>query len=126
MFCTCPTAEQLWGEVSNAIMAVTGCTNVCIKEGWLLGLLKRSKAAKAANRFIDLALLMAHRLIAMHWKAHILPGVALWCAASLKWGKAEAVVLRLEETCGLRRIPIAANWETILFELHTYQEELHN
>ncbi|KAJ1212765.1 hypothetical protein NDU88_000410 [Pleurodeles waltl] len=76
MLWECAEAMALWPAVSSAREMVTGRAEVCTKEGSLLGLFRRSTAAEATSRFIDLALLIARRLIAMHWKASTLPGIA--------------------------------------------------
>ncbi|KAJ1198876.1 hypothetical protein NDU88_002715 [Pleurodeles waltl] len=97
---------------------------MCTREGSLLGLLRYLKTVKAANRVIDLAMLIACKLIAMHCKAPIMLEIVYWCMATLKWEQAEAVALRQEEACGVHKYPIAADWETLLLGLQTYQEGL--
>ncbi|KAJ1184391.1 hypothetical protein NDU88_001198 [Pleurodeles waltl] len=77
----------------------------------MLGLCKCKRAVSATNRFIDLAMLMVRRLIAMHRKAGIFSGASHWRPATLTWGRAEAAILQREEARGLRRRPIAAGWE---------------
>ncbi|KAJ1162926.1 hypothetical protein NDU88_003390 [Pleurodeles waltl] len=48
-----------------------------------------------------LALVIYRRLIAMHWKAPVAPGIDLWRAELLRWAKAEAQTLQLLLTKGI-------------------------
>ncbi|KAJ1170522.1 hypothetical protein NDU88_002397 [Pleurodeles waltl] len=61
----------------------------------------------------------------MYWKAQMLPGVAHW-RTTVKWGRVEAVALRREEVRGLRKYPIAAEWEVLLLDLQAQQEEAND
>ncbi|KAJ1091860.1 hypothetical protein NDU88_004975 [Pleurodeles waltl] len=51
----------------------------------------------------------ARRLIAMYLKAQELRDITHWCAAMLKWGQAETMVLTQEDAHGMRKYPIAAD-----------------
>ncbi|KAJ1126265.1 hypothetical protein NDU88_004673 [Pleurodeles waltl] len=107
MFWSCPESAHFWQQIFEVITELTQCTDLNKAEGVLLGLFHRSKRAVVTNRFIDQALIIARRAIAMGWKPPTLPTLSHCGAALLKWSKAEEAALRWEESRGLRRVPIA-------------------
>ncbi|KAJ1130368.1 hypothetical protein NDU88_008721 [Pleurodeles waltl] len=123
MFWTCPEAQSQWQAFTNTLTTITGRENLRAMETGLLGLFRRTKVGNAVNRFIDLALLITRRAIAMNWKDGHLPSLSHWFAATLKWGKAESVSLSREEACGPSRIPIALEWDTLLHVMEVLSEE---
>ncbi|KAJ1188776.1 hypothetical protein NDU88_005533 [Pleurodeles waltl] len=122
MFWSCPDYGRFWQQIAETLAELTQRTTLYTVESVVLGLFRRSKRAAAASRFVDLALIIGRRAIAMKWKSHQLPTLPHWCAAFLKWGKTEAVALRREEARGQRKIPFANKWDMCMQELEGYRE----
>lgn len=79
----------------------------------ILGLGIKSKSGNPTGRFINLALLLAKRTITRRWKARTPPLVAEWQSEVARWGRAESVELKREETRGLRKKPISLEWNML-------------
>ncbi|KAJ1109557.1 hypothetical protein NDU88_006917 [Pleurodeles waltl] len=63
-------------------------------------------------RFLNLALVMYRRQIAKSWKAQFRPPPRVrWRQDVTTWARADLQVLKSEEGKGLRRYPIAQEWE---------------
>ncbi|KAJ1112893.1 hypothetical protein NDU88_001154 [Pleurodeles waltl] len=124
MFWCCPAVDDMWISDLEALMEVSGFADLCTGEGSILGLFKHSSTAIAMNCFIDLALLTVRRLITTTWKAQVLPDVRHWCAATMKWGRAEAVARRHKEIQSLRSLSTAGDWDTLLQARDTYYKGL--
>ncbi|KAJ1182638.1 hypothetical protein NDU88_007822 [Pleurodeles waltl] len=115
VFRCCPAAAKLWTADSDTVTP-----KPLHDRGRITRTFNRSPTALALNHFIDLPLLRARRVIAMHWKAQVSPDIRHWCASPLKRGK--AVALRREEVRGLRLLIIAGAWEPLLQARHAYKE----
>ncbi|KAJ1138994.1 hypothetical protein NDU88_005373 [Pleurodeles waltl] len=78
----------------------------------LLGLYKLRKAGGASAPFIDLALLMTLRMMAIHWKASALPGTSALVTAAPGEPRAGSpggrVNRKTDLACGVRRAACAA------------------
>ncbi|KAJ1213705.1 hypothetical protein NDU88_001337 [Pleurodeles waltl] len=66
--------------------------------------------------------LRTEQAIAMSWKSPMLLTLSHWCAAFLKWGRAELVALRREEARGLRKVPVASGCDMHMQELQSFIE----
>ncbi|KAJ1092467.1 hypothetical protein NDU88_005577 [Pleurodeles waltl] len=65
---------------------------------------------------------MYRRLIAMHWKAPVAPGIGQWCAEQLRWAKAEAQTLQLLLDKG---IPVKGlnTWNSFVIAIENKDDE---
>lgn len=90
LFWSFPLVSDLSSLVTDILARITGCADLYSMVSGMLGLFKRRNAVGATNGIIDLALLMFRRMVAMHWKAGLLPRMGHWCAAT---GRAEALVV---------------------------------
>lgn len=87
---------------------------VCVPEVCLLGLFPRPKANRMKLRFVDLALLLARRRIAIRWKAQQAP-LVINCEDDIScWARAEERVLIKEDRITKRRKPLAEPWADIV------------
>lgn len=59
-------------------------------------------------------MVVAKRLITKNWKARDPPHIRAWRYSLIAWAKAEGIALLREETLGLRKTPIATQWEGLL------------
>ena len=75
------TADLIESEVPNKM------------ESGILGIRPSPKEAKFKNRFIDLAMTLYKRQIAMNWKSKEPPNIRTWLRVLQKWAQAEANVL---------------------------------
>ena len=81
-----------------------------------MGMRIRNKKNRCAERFVDLGMVVAKRLITRKWKA---PNILAWERSMAVWAGAESSVLGIEETKGLRKFPIANEWAEMLGILET-------
>ncbi|KAJ1109864.1 hypothetical protein NDU88_007222 [Pleurodeles waltl] len=86
----------------------------CNLEVCLLGDFCRPKKHKTGSRFLDLALALARRRIAIHCKAKLGPSIEAWAREVTQGSRAEESVLRREGEQGLRRCLIAELWSEVL------------
>lgn len=94
--------------------AAVGCTLDPTMGVYLLGLFPCPPKRKAANRFLDLALVLAWRRIALAWKFVPGPAVEALKPDVSRWAGAEDRVLTREEALGLRQHSLAHLWKDIL------------
>ncbi|KAJ1130089.1 hypothetical protein NDU88_008445 [Pleurodeles waltl] len=88
-------------------------------ETCILGLFPRGKKLKAMSHFLDLGLLMAKCLITRKWWYPEPATYEAWAQSLSVWVRAECVALRHEDVLGLRKDPLAAQWELMLADLCT-------
>ncbi|KAJ1200383.1 hypothetical protein NDU88_004207, partial [Pleurodeles waltl] len=72
---------------------------------------------------INIALLLAKRLLTRRWKATTAPTTTQWKAEVMEWGKAEGAALRREDNSGMRECPVAPDWDTRMEHFETLSEE---
>ena len=113
----CPKLQEYWSTILTHTAAYTSRHLETSWEGCILGLRRRKKIHKATDRFIDLSLLVAKRLITKNWRAVHAPTFKAWKQSMLHWAQAESTALHIEEIKALRKFPIAQYWDTMLLEL---------
>ncbi|KAJ1181664.1 hypothetical protein NDU88_006867 [Pleurodeles waltl] len=88
----------------------------------LLGIGPCPKNRKQSLRCKALALVMYRRLIVMHGKALVAPGIDLWRAELLRWAKAEAQTLHLLLARG---IPVKGlnSWNSFVTAIESKDDE---
>lgn len=123
MLWSCPALTLYWETVSTHLARCTDRTLAWTWEVCILGLYKRQKKHRATNRFIDLGLITAKRLITKRWKSTDPPPAQAWYQSMSCWAHAEGVSLRREDALGWRRFPVAAAWDAILVDFrHKWQD----
>lgn len=50
----------------------------------------------------------------MHWKSKKPPTTRSWHSELVRWGSAESAAIRREEARGIRKLPIAMEWDIML------------
>ena len=90
----------------------------------LLGSLKRQPKRKAGNRLIDLALGVARKGIARHWKSVNDPTYESWFSEVEKWARAEEEAIIREERTGVRTQLLSPTWREVSggFQRHERRE----
>lgn len=116
MFWTCPTIQTLWATIETTLQTITGLLVLHTWEACALGIFKHNKRKKVETKFALLAILLAKRSNAMHWRATEGPPVAAWWGAVKKWAAAEEDFLRQEKARGMQRQPISLEWAMLLHE----------
>lgn len=80
----------------------------------LLGLFPYPPKRKVWNKFIDLAMALAKRQVAMAWKSNMGLQIDTWRRDVTNWAEAEGRELSREEARGLRHRPIADQWKELV------------
>ena len=91
-----------------------------------LGIFKQPKQSKLSTKFINLALILALKLITGSWKSKNAPRFRHWNTEFIHWAKAEYTLLFTDESKGLRKYPIASGWDALILQLqsHTKDDDL--
>lgn len=97
MVWSCPGLKDYWTKIEDMVNGVLSQNLACIPEICLLGLFPRPKSKRLGLRFIDLALLLARRRIALKWKAKQAPLVVKWEDDVSCWARAEERALIKED-----------------------------
>ncbi|KAJ1082056.1 hypothetical protein NDU88_002226 [Pleurodeles waltl] len=80
----------------------------------LIGLYKRLSEHKVGNRFLVLALGLAHKDITGHSKSHHGPPHSRWQAEVRGWARAEEEELQAKHYRGVHRRPLADLWVEVV------------
>ena len=123
MVWSCANIQEYWDKVLRCIQAATGSRLQTTAEVCLLGIFPRNKKTKVGNKFMDLALALAKRCIAMSWKSPLGPNVDRWRLDVQLWAEAEEQALRKEEIRGLRKDNISTDWAVVLHAFSQGEEE---
>ena len=94
MLWECIKVKEAWVEVIRITTEVVETPVPDTPESCLLRIRPRPKGSKCSNRFIDLAMTLYKRQIAMHWKPHTPPDIQDWSKVLLKWALAESSALQ--------------------------------
>lgn len=111
MLWACHKLTTYWEIITTHLAQ---CTDRTLQWNWeicLLGLYRRQKKHKVTNRFIDLGLIVAKRLITKRWKAPDPPPARAWYHSMICWAQAESVALQRQDAIGIRKTPLAVAWE---------------
>ena len=100
----CPVIAEAWTSILNTITEITETETPDSLESCLLGIRHITKQTKYKNKFINLALALFKRQIAMNWKSSKAPDPKTWLKILLKWSLAE--VRAMEEITGRESNPV--------------------
>ena len=93
----CPVIADAWEIVLDNIADITESAIPNTPNSCLLGIRRVNKQNRYRNKFLDLALVLYKRQIAMNWKASKAPEIKIWLKILLKWSQAEVEAM-LDQT----------------------------
>ena len=115
----CPALHVYWTSITTLLATLTGYTDLHSWGAITLGAFDRPKQRKLTTRFIDLAFILALKLVTGTWKAKNAPHYKHWCRELINWATAEHALLLLDESRGLRKTPLAAGWDALLLQFQS-------
>ena len=119
----CRLIREFWIRVIARINRTLSRDMPASPLGCLLGVIKRPAKKKAGNRLVDLALGVARKSIAKHWKSQTGPSYEGWVQEVGRWGRAEEELLIKEERIGVRLQLLSPNWKEVIEEFATLGED---
>ena len=114
----CNVIREAWSRVVRITSEVVGTPVPDTPMSCLLGIRPSPKGSKFRDRFIDLAMTLYKRQIAMHWKARSPPDTHTWTRVLLKWALAEATAMLVGNTWGTGSAD-KQTWDTYVHKLET-------
>ncbi|KAJ1205131.1 hypothetical protein NDU88_000566 [Pleurodeles waltl] len=112
----CPTLGVCWAAVVVRLNLALDRSLPVTLEVCQLGLLVRKLQKKVGTRFIDLAVVLAQRRIAITWKTPDGPRLTTWVHEVTRCAGVEERTFRREKSQRLQRQPIAHLWTEIMEE----------
>ena len=110
----CTSIEEYWSSIIGHLNEALGRELQLSPLLCLLGIYKRPKLRKADNRMIDIAMAVARKEIACHWKSFEGPAISSWQKEVEQWVRAEDEALMRVEASGMRRRPLSESWREVL------------